>query len=34
MKVHNVFVSTKDLNEQYLNIVMDYYDRNLFEVIN
>ena len=34
MKVHNVFVSKKDLNEQYLNIVMDYYDRNLFEVIN
>ncbi len=34
MKVHNVFVTAKDANEQYLNIVMDYYDKNLFEVIN
>jgi serine/threonine protein kinase len=34
MKVHNVFITTNDLNEQYLNIVMDYYDKSLFEVIN
>jgi len=34
MKVHNVFVTTKDSSEQYLNIVMDFYDRNLFEVVN
>lgn len=32
--MHNVFVTAKDANEQYLNIVMDYYDKNLFEVVN
>lgn len=33
MKVYGTFVTVKENNE-YLNIVMDYYDQNLYEVIN
>lgn len=33
MKVHETFV-TQDGEQEYLNIVMDYYENNLYEVIN
>ncbi len=33
MKVYTTFVTSKDAKE-YLNIVMDFYEKNLFEVIN